>query len=117
MTINGNEAEYIIPSEFYLSQNYPNPVYEKTTIKYCLPFKTKVKIEVINSEGELVETLIDKEQKAGTYEIEFSAKGRPASNGIDGSLPEGKYFYTMKTEDKTNRICLVDKKELIYIKP
>jgi hypothetical protein len=62
----------LIPTEFYLSQNYPNPFKEKTTIKYCVPYKTKVRLAVCNSDGELVEELVNEEKKAGTYEVEFT---------------------------------------------
>lgn len=59
------------PSEFYLSQNYPNPFREKTTIKYCVAYKTRVKLLVFNAEGKEIEKLVDEEKKPGTYEIEF----------------------------------------------
>jgi hypothetical protein len=63
----------LTPSEFYLSQNYPNPFSEKTIIKYCLAYKTKVRLEVFDPEDKMIEILIDEEKEAGTYEIEFSA--------------------------------------------
>ena len=55
----------LIPSEFYLSQNYPNPFRDKTTIKYCVPYKTKVKLEVFDIEGKKIKILIDEEKEAG----------------------------------------------------
>ena len=61
----------LIPTEFYLSQNYPNPFKEKTTIKYCVAYKTKVRITIYNSEGEMIEKLVDEVKEAGTYEAEF----------------------------------------------
>lgn len=61
----------LIPSEFYLGQNYPNPFSEKTIIKYCVAYKTRVQLTVYNSEGEVTEKLIDEEKKPGTYEVEF----------------------------------------------
>ena len=36
----------LTPSEFYLSQNYPNPFSDKTTIKFCVAYKGKVKLEI-----------------------------------------------------------------------
>ena len=66
----------LVPSEFYLSQNYPNPFREKTTIKFCVAYKTKVKLEVFNSEGKLIKKLLDEEKEAGTYEIEFFRQRR-----------------------------------------
>ncbi len=45
----------LVPSEFYLSQNYPNPFNEKTTIKYCVAYKTRVKLTVCSPEGKEIE--------------------------------------------------------------
>ena len=77
-----------IPLEFCLNQNYPNPFKKKTTIKYGIPYKTKVILIVHDSVGGIVEKLIAKEQNAGVYEVEFFADG----------LPEGTYFYQLITE-------------------
>jgi len=46
-----NDSE---PTEFYLGQNYPNPFSESTVIKFCVAYKTKVKLEVFNSEGKMI---------------------------------------------------------------
>ena len=84
----------LVPSEFYLSQNYPNPVKDKTIIKYCVAYKTRVKITVFNSEDEMIEKLIDEEKNAGTYEIEFDAS--TCHSGECGNLPEGTYYYKLE---------------------
>ena len=57
------------PSEFYLSQNFPNPFKEKTVIKYCVAYKTRVRLNVYDNEGKEIEKLVDEEQNPGTYEI------------------------------------------------
>ena len=59
------------PSEFYLAQNYPNPFKERTVIKYCVADKTRVQITVYDSDGVLIENLVDEEKQPGTYEVEF----------------------------------------------
>ena len=66
----------LVPSEFYLSRNYPNPFRDTTTIKFCVAYRIKVKLEVFNSEGEMIKILVDEEKEAGTYEVEFD----PASS-------------------------------------
>ena len=78
------------PSEFYLGQNYPNPFKEKTIIKYCVAFKTRVQLTVYNSDGEMVEKLVDEEKKPGTYEIEFSVS---TSHSRESRNPEEKLIY------------------------
>ncbi len=80
-------TNHLVPNEFFLSQNYPNPFKDKTVIKYCIAYTTKVELSVYNSEGKLIETLVDKEQNAGSYEVEFNS----------GLLQEGAYYYQLKT--------------------
>ena len=62
-----------IPQSFTLYQNYPNPFNPTTTIKFALPVDSKVKINVYNSLGQLVETLVDKEMESGYHEVNFDA--------------------------------------------
>jgi hypothetical protein len=86
----------LVPSEFFLAQNYPNPFCEKTAIKLCVAHKTRVILEVFNSDGKLVRTLMDEEKEVGTYEVEFSAGGGSASNGDACNLSEGTYVYRLQ---------------------
>ena len=83
MTNERKTESEMIPLKFYLSQNYPNPFKYKTSIKYCIAYRTLVDISVFNMDGHMIRNLINTEQNAGTYEIEFSAEG----------LNEGQYFY------------------------
>ena len=87
-----NEFE---PSEFYLSQNYPNPFRDKTTIKYCVAFRTRVMLTVHNAEGKEIEKLVDEEQNPGTYEVEF----RSVEAHRDASLHNGFYYYRLEAGD------------------
>ena len=49
--------EELVPSEFYLSQNYPNPFKEKTIMKYCVPDKTSIKLTVLDSDMAIIKEL------------------------------------------------------------
>ena len=81
-----------VPSEFYLAQNYPNPFKEKTIIKYCIAYKTNVKLTVYNDKGEEIEKLIDEEKKPGAYEVEFSV----CHSRESGNLKEEEFFYRLE---------------------
>ena len=82
-----------IPSEFYLGQNYPNPFNEKTTIKYCIAYKTRVQITVYDSEGIVIEKLVDEEKNPGTYEVEFDASH--CHSGEIRNLTSGNYLFRL----------------------
>jgi flagellar hook assembly protein FlgD len=91
---NGNTStNNLVPSEFYLSQNYPNPFSEKTIIKFCVAYKTKVTLEVFDSEGKMLKKLLDEEKPAGTYEVTWNARNLP--DGKAG-LSSGVYFYKLQ---------------------
>jgi hypothetical protein len=78
-----------IPSTFELSQNYPNPFNPATTIKYGLPHRVNVKLEVFNIVGQRVSVLVDEEQNAGYYRVIFH----------DASLASGVYLYRLRAGD------------------
>ena len=69
-----------IPKEFTLNQNYPNPFNPTTTIKYALPKNGFVTLEVYDILGARVAQLINENQKAGNYQVEFNA--RRLSSGV-----------------------------------
>ena len=76
------ETHKIEPSGFSLVQNYPNPFSESTTLKYILPKRSPVKLEIYSITGVKMATLVNVERDAGEYQIT-----------IDGNrLPGGIYF-------------------------
>ena len=91
--------EEIVPTEFQLSQNYPNPFKERTTIKYCVPDKMKIRLEIFNSDGNKVKTLVDEIKEAGTYKVEFDAN----------ELVSGEYLYKLESRDffETKKMLLI----------
>lgn len=86
-TVGVEKVEEEIPQSFTLYQNYPNPFNPTTTIKFALPVNSRVKINVYNSLGQLVETLVDKEMESGYHEVNFNAS----------QLASGVYLYQLQT--------------------
>ncbi|HSD63010.1 MAG TPA: hypothetical protein VLB50_04400, partial [Ignavibacteriaceae bacterium] len=93
---NGFDSDFE-PYEFYLSPNYPNPFKEKTKIKYCVAYTTRVQLTVFDSEGNEIEKLVDEEQNPGTYEVEFDSS--VDYSGKIRNLADGYYYYCMIAGD------------------
>lgn len=74
-----------IGTELKLS-NYPNPATGSTTIFYTLPVDGSVTLDVHNSLGESISTLVQEDKLAGRYSIKFE---------VD-ALPQGLYMATLK---------------------
>ena len=85
---------------FSLLQSYPNPFNPSTKIKYSIPQTSQVQIKVFDVLGNEIETLVNEEQPAGTYELTWYA----------GQLPSGVYFYQLKAGD------FVETKKMLLLK-
>ena len=81
-----------IPKEFALEQNYPNPFNPTTTIRYSLAKDEFVTLEVYDILGARVAQIVNQQQKAGNYTVEFNAS----------KLSSGVYFYKINTRDFSN---------------
>jgi hypothetical protein len=75
------------PQVYALRQNYPNPFNPVTVIQYQLPLPDRVKLTVYDIMGREVMVLVNEEQKAGYYQLEFNA----------GHLASGIYIYRLQT--------------------
>jgi lysyl endopeptidase len=75
-------------NDYSLFHNIPNPFSGITEIKYSLPSPNPVVIQIYNAIGMQVAELVNSPmQNAGEYSVTFDAK----------DLPDGVYFYTMRT--------------------
>lgn len=90
-----------IPLTFKLKQNYPNPFNPSTNISYDLPETADVRLEVFNTIGAKVATLIHEQKPAGTHTARFDAS----------SLASGMYLYRLTANGNVISI-----KKMILIK-
>ena len=90
---------YPFNNTFSLNQNYPNPFNPITKIKYSIPSVTlrqaqsdmHITLKIYDILGREVVTLVNEEQPAGVYEVEFN----PVS-GIEHQA-SGVYFYQLRS--------------------
>jgi len=84
-----NEVEIGVPKKFNMSQNYPNPFNPTTKINYELPITNYVTIKIYDINGKEAAQLVNQNQKAGYYTVEFNGS----------NLASGMYFYRIKAGD------------------
>ncbi len=90
------EIALAAPAKFLLEQNYPNPFNPSTTIRYEIPNAEYVTLKVYDILGNEVETLVDKEEQAGSYSIQFSDVRNQRLEVIT-QIASGIYFYRLQT--------------------
>ncbi len=100
-----DDPSEIIPVQFELSQNFPNPFNPVTRIDYRLPGTSHVLLKIYNARGEEVSTLVNRIQSAGEKSVVWNSKneqGQIVSSGI--------YFYKIVTNE------LVQTKKMLLLK-
>jgi hypothetical protein len=103
-TLNGEQDVYythIIPTVVGMNETPANPLLslsvnpnsfrDQTTIHYKIPADCFVTMSVFNIHGVLIKTLVEKNQPAGSYAVNFS----------NGSLPAGFYVCSLSAGSQT----------------
>jgi hypothetical protein len=102
-SVGGHET--IVPGTYFLSENYPNPFNPSTTLRYGIPERSRVRIAIHNSIGQLVSSAIDEMKNSGFYEFTFD--GAQLSSGI--------YFYRLEaiSERDPDKVFIETKKMIL----
>ena len=101
--VSGIESDQqTLPNDFVLYQNYPNPFNPSTKIRYTIPavgtsLMKFVQLKVYDVLGNEVTTLVNDYKPAGTYEVEFSARGGQAVGGRQ--VASGVYYYQLRVNN------------------
>jgi hypothetical protein len=105
----GVQSENNLPKEFSLENNYPNPFNPTTNIRFSLPIKSEVNLEIYNIIGQKVAVLINKELEAGYHSVEFSA------SSARSLLSSGVYIYRL-TATGSNGNNFIQTKKMMLVK-
>jgi len=84
-------SQDLIPHEFALTQNFPNPFNPVTVAGYDLPEDSRVLIRVFSMLGKEVKILVDQQKQAGKHPVSW--------DGTDNQgvlVPSGIYFLQMQ---------------------
>jgi hypothetical protein len=80
------KGDETIPTQFKLEQNYPNPFNPSMVIKFGLPERSIVILNVYDILGNEITTFVNLEKFVGSYELTWNAT----------NLPSGVYFYRLQ---------------------
>lgn len=89
----------IVPDEDILAQNYPNPFSVTSRIEFSLNNRKNVRIDVHDTIGQKISTLLDDTLNEGFHFVDFDGSG----------LASGVYFYRIRTNQTvtTNKMMLI----------
>ena len=88
------EAEGIVPTEFALAQNFPNPFNSSTTIAFQLGLPYRVELAIYSISGQRVRTLISSSLPAGHHRLQWDGR-----NDRDEPVASGAYLYQLSAGD------------------
>jgi len=86
-----SNREDIMPAEFSLVSNYPNPFNSSTEIQYDLFEPSRIRLEIYDILGKRIKTLTYSYQLSGRHSVLWQAD----------DYPSGIYFYKLTTDDRT----------------
>ncbi len=97
-----------IPDNFTVYQNYPNPFNPTTKIKFALPTSSFAKLVVYDMLGREIETLVNEQLNAGTYEADWSA----------AQFSSGVYYYKLVVDGGSTGLPrgYVETKKMVLMK-
>ena len=94
--LSSKDDQEVLPKDFTLHHNYPNPFNPTTTIDYSLSSNEEVTLAIYNIRGELVKTLTSRFHQAGRYSAVWHGK-----NDLDEKVSSGIYIYSLYTPQGT----------------
>ena len=84
----------LLPEQFALHQNFPNPFNAETIIRYQLPAASAVRMTIYNLLGQEVRRLVDGNVEAGIHWMGWDGR-----DGAGKALASGMYFCRLQVED------------------
>ena len=90
--------------EFQLGQNYPNPFNPTTTIEYLVPKTVLVQLEIYNTAGQVVKTLVNEVKASGSHCVIWDG-----INETGAQVASGIYLYQVKAKNCqfTNKMIIL----------
>ncbi len=92
LAVSIEEDRIVLPSDYRLSPNYPNPFNPSTAFTFTLPIDKQVSVRIYDVLGRVVRTLVDSERySAGTHQAVWDGRSDAGTQ-----VASGTYLYTLE---------------------
>ncbi|MBT7616909.1 MAG: T9SS type A sorting domain-containing protein [Calditrichaeota bacterium] len=93
-----DDPQIVLPDQFSLGLNYPNPFNNSTTISFTVPSTAQIRIDIYDIYGRFEASLVDGPINAGYHHVVWNARA-----------PAGIYFYRLTADrySQTSKMVLV----------
>lgn len=98
----------LVPDEFALERNFPNPFNPETTIRYAVPEAADVSLIVYNILGQEIVTLANERHVPGFYVLRWNGQDR-----YGRGVASGVYLYRIQATGQTQTFTQVHKMLLL----
>ena len=95
--VSAESAPTVVPVQFRLQPNIPNPFNPTTVIPYQVDRTEHVRLEVFNEIGQLVRTLHEGPLTTGSYRVVWNGQ-----DNTGAAVAGGTYFYRLLTPTRTD---------------
>ncbi len=107
----GKMAAELLPQEYILHTNYPNPFNPTTTLSFDLPEISTVKLVVYDLQGREVSRVVDQQMNAGYHKRIWGGK-----NNLSQSVPTGVYICRMSAVSTESNQQFTQSLKMILLK-
>jgi len=99
-----HDEQHLLPKNYTLHENYPNPFNPTTTLRFDLPEVSNLTLTIYNMLGQKVKTFNYQNTSAGYHSVKWNA-----TNDYGDPVGAGVYLYQLQTKDfvKTRKMVLL----------
>lgn len=96
----------ILRKDYHLLQNYPNPFNPVTNLRFNIPEESKVKVEIVNSLGEVISEIVNEVRQSGFYNETWNAE----------NFSSGVYYVRMNAKSLVSDKSYLQTIKMLYLK-
>ena len=101
----------LLPTEFALETNYPNPFNPNTVISFILPQTANVRLNIYDVTGQLIRVLAAGEMAPGRYAENWNGR-----DSFNRAVAAGAYLYQIVVETEDSQVLFTETRRMTLLK-